>query len=652
MAQAQPKVDLTLASAHFASRGVSSSRGNRGGRFSNTSHSGRNSSSGQRNNRGRGRGRGSFTNGSRPTCQVCGKYGHMALNCYHRFDNSYTSDSNMQALLATPQPPVEENWYADSGATHHLTADLANLNVRADEYLGQEQIRVGNGKGLPINHVGTTQLLSPNSSFKLHDVLHVPQISQNLLSVQKFTTDTHTFVELHPNFFNVKDQATGKLLLHGPSRHGLYPFPFRINKSYTSNKNLRSPTAFVGERVSPNQWHLRLGHPALRTVSRIISRFGLPARSLTNNSAPAPINIRAYPITSQARDPTPATLNDPTQQIPHGPPQTQPHEPLTNTQTEPTTSTQTEPITSLQTEPTAPDISQSHLLQPATVTELPENSQTPAAIPTPHPMITRSKNFITKPRLPTDGTVRYPLPKALLAVAHGSLSDPEPTCYTVASKSREWRQAMNLEFDALLQNHTWTLVPPHPSQNIIGCKWVFRVKRKADGSVERHKARLVAKGFHQQSGVDYDETYSPVIKPTTVRTVLSIAISSGWSLRQIDIQNAFLHGTLSEEVFMSQPPGYQHPIYPHHVCKLQRAIYGLKQAPRAWFSRLSTKLLELGFHGSRSDSSLFIYKHRSLTMFILIYVDDIIITSSQPSAIDDLLTSLTHDFAVKDLGST
>ena len=142
-----------------------------------------------------------------------------------------------------------------------------------------------------------------------------------------------------------------------------------------------------------------------------------------------------------------------------------------------------------------------------------------------------------------------------------------------------------------------------------------------------------------------------MIKPTTVRTVLSIAISSGWSLRQIDIQNAFLHGNLSEEVFMSQPPGYQHPLYPNHVCKLQRAIYGLKQAPRAWFSRLSTKLLELGFHGSCLDSSLFIYKTKSLTMYILIYVDDIIITSSQPVAIDDLLRSLTHDFAVKDLST-
>jgi hypothetical protein len=101
----------------------------------------------------------------------------MALTCYHRFDNSYSSDSNMQAFLATPQTPVDETWYADSGATHHLTADLVNLNVRADEYHDQEQIRVGNGKGLPINHVGTTQLISSTSSFQLHDVLHVPQIS-------------------------------------------------------------------------------------------------------------------------------------------------------------------------------------------------------------------------------------------------------------------------------------------------------------------------------------------------------------------------------------------------------------------------------------------------------------------------------------------
>ena len=212
LAQAQPKVDLNLAGAHFASRG-GSSRGGRGGHFSNNPQSSH-STSGQRNYHGRGRGRGPSPHGSRPTCQICGKLGHMALTCYQRYDNSYSNDSNMQALVANPQSPTDDNWYADSGATHHLTADLANLNVRADEYQGQEQIRIGNGKSIPIKHIGTTQLFSPTSSFQLNNVLHVPQISQNLLSIQKFTTDTNTFVELHPKFFNVKDQATGRTVLH------------------------------------------------------------------------------------------------------------------------------------------------------------------------------------------------------------------------------------------------------------------------------------------------------------------------------------------------------------------------------------------------------------------------------------------------------
>jgi hypothetical protein len=325
-------------------------------------------------------------------------------------------------------------------------------------------------------------------------------------------------------------------------------------------------------------------------------------------------------------------------------------EPNPYTHTEPTHTTNTDPHTqslSNHTPVTAPENSQTPEISQAPKTV----STTPPSHSSSHPMITCSKNNIHKPKPPPHGMTRYPLLKALLAVSHSSISEPAPTCFTTVAKSHAWRQAMNLEFNALLQNKTWTLVPSHPSQNVIGCKWVFRVKRTADGSVERNKARLVAKGFHQQSGVDYDKTYSPVIKPTTVRTVLSIAISSGWSLRQIDIQNAFLHGNLSEEVFMSQPPGFKHPLYPNHVCKLQKALYGLKQAPRAWFSRLSTKLLELGFHGYRLDSSLFIYNSRSLTMYILIYVDDIIITSSQLVAIDDLLHSLTHDFDVKDLGT-
>ncbi|RVW92226.1 Retrovirus-related Pol polyprotein from transposon RE1 [Vitis vinifera] len=145
---------------------------------------------------------------------------------------------------------------------------------------------------------------------------------------------------------------------------------------------------------------------------------------------------------------------------------------------------------------------------------------------------------------------------------------------------------MSVEFDVLLRNGTWDLVPSHSTQNLVGCKWIFRTKYLPTGSIDRYKARLVAKGFHQCPGIDYSETFSPVIKPTTVRLVLSLAVSQGWSLRQLDVNNAFLQGTLTKDVFMSQPPGFIDHDHPHHVSKLRKAIYGLKQAPRAWYHEL------------------------------------------------------------------
>jgi hypothetical protein len=141
-----------------------------------------------------------------------------------------------------------------------------------------------------------------------------------------------------------------------------------------------------------------------------------------------------------------------------------------------------------------------------------------------------------------------------------------------------------------------------------------------------------------------------VIKLTTIRIVLSLALSNGWPIHQIDIQNAFLHGDISEVVCMFQPPGFAHPQYPNHLCQLQKALYGLKQAPRAWFSRLSGKLLTLGFKASQLDTSLFLYKSASCTILVLIYVDDILITSSSSSAVRDLLSTLKQEFAVKDVG--
>jgi hypothetical protein len=209
---------------------------------------------------------------------------------------------------------------------------------------------------------------------------------------------------------------------------------------------------------------------------------------------------------------------------------------------------------------------------------------------------------------------------------------------------------MDSEFLPLQKNRTWHLVQPQKGSNIIDCKWVYKIKRKANDSLDRYKAGLVAKGFKQRYEIDYEDTFNPMIKCTTIRVILSIVVSKSWHLCQLDVQNAFLHGNLEEAVYMRQPPGYEDKQLPNYVCKLDKALYGFKQAPRAWYSRLSTKLCALGFMPSKANTSLFYLNTNDATMFVLVYVDDIIIVSSNQKATEGLLSQLSKGLALKDLG--
>jgi hypothetical protein len=154
-------------------------------------------------------------------------------------------------------------------------------------------------------------------------------------------------------------------------------------------------------------------------------------------------------------------------------------------------------------------------------------------------MQTRSKHDIFKPKTCYKAQLDYTL--------------TEPPTFKIATQISQWCQTMRDEYDTLIRQGTWSLVPPPENHNIVGCKWVYKLKTHIDGSIARYKARLVEKGFHQQQGIDFDETLSPVIKPLTVRMILSLAVSLNWPLRQLDVSNAFLHGILKEEVYMSQP---------------------------------------------------------------------------------------------------
>ncbi|KAF5813031.1 putative RNA-directed DNA polymerase [Helianthus annuus] len=827
-------------------------------------------------------------------CNRCG-IGHIPAQCPNKAGQSSTRDSPQAnyAAFSEAGSTTGSLWKPDTGANGHATPDLASLD-NSEAYLGNNFLHVGDGNPLPICHIGSSKFYSPNKTFSLNNILHVPELKQNLLSVQQFCLDNNVFFEFHSSFFVVKDESTHTILLTGPSEQGLYSLYLPKLKSLPH-------VSFTATKAPSAIWHQRLGHPNARVFQSIMSSSQLPVSNKVSSSlcsscqmgkssklslklsnfrsnnvldlvycdvwGPAPsisfngcrffllcvdhhsrymwfyplrnksdvfsvfqlfvkmverqfntklkrvqsdwggefrnlasfltslgiIHQRSCPHTSEQNgvverrhrhvvetglallahshapqrfwefafetavyliNRMPSRINSnksPFQHlfnrspdysflrvfgcecfpflrpynhhkmdfrstpcvflgyssVHHGYrcldlqsdriyiarhvrfnehifPFKPPLIPTSPTQSPsyyssypipsacPSTSTSTstsQPSTEPHRAETQPsDHHQTHNQQPSNLshttghepthsspeptlsspettcsTSIPTTSQSSAHISSSPPR-TRPPNLRQNPK----PTIRYD-PSAY-HVSTNSSESIEPSSFTIANKSPEWRQAMAEEFDALIRNGTWSLVPRVANTNVIDSKWVYRIKKDAHGKVTRYKARLVAKGFNQKPGVDYQETFSPVVKATTIRVLLSLAVTNQWSLRQLDVQNAFLHGDLKETVYLQQPQGFVDNSKPDHVCLLHKSLYGLKQAPRAWFERLSSTLHHMGFTGSKTDPSLFILKARGTLVYVLVYVDDIIVTGNNTTAINDVIATLGTSFAVKDLG--
>ncbi|PKU74273.1 Retrovirus-related Pol polyprotein from transposon TNT 1-94 [Dendrobium catenatum] len=270
------------------------------------------------------------------------------------------------------------------------------------------------------------------------------------------------------------------------------------------------------------------------------------------------------------------------------------------------------------------------------------NYQATTASPAPpitnHPMTTRSKTGSLKP-------------VQRLNLIHQDQAITDPTTYNDASKQFHWRQAMAQEFFALQQQGTWTLVPPPPNAPVLGSKWTYHTKYNSDGSVARFKARLVAQGNQQELGINYQDTFSPVAKLPTIRILFTVALFHNWPVQQLDVANAFLHGDITETVFMRQPKGFEDATNPSHVCRLHKAIYGLRQAPRQWFTTFTNYLRQIGFSHSQADPSLLIFHEGITHIYLLVYVDDILLTGNNVQAMTELVAKLKEKFTMKQLGA-
>ena len=229
----------------------------------------------------------------------------------------------------------------------------------------------------------------------------------------------------------------------------------------------------------------------------------------------------------------------------------------------------------------------------------------------------------------------------------------EPKSFKQAARgkhSEKWKAAMSDEFRSLEVNQTWELVPRPTDQNVIGCRWVYKLKRGADGSITRHKARLVAQGYSQTEGIDYEEVFAPVAHASTIRTLLSFANSNNLEVHQMDVKTAFLHGVLDCDLYMEQPEGYVDPDKPDYVCKLNKGLYGLKQAARCWNETLDKHLIDSGFVKASADSCIYVKIVDQSFVIMAVYVDDVIPVSNDPSFLAAEKAALCQRFEMVDNG--
>jgi hypothetical protein len=245
--------------------------------------------------------------------------------------------------------------------------------------------------------------------------------------------------------------------------------------------------------------------------------------------------------------------------------------------------------------------------------------------------------------------VKRPKPFSSYTALMCDLLDKETTYFEEAIQKKEWADAMTKEYQSIIKNDVWEIVPRAKGKDVVSSRWLFKIKHVADGSIEKYKARFVARGFSQKEGIDYEETFAHVARYTLIRTIIALANKMKWKLHHMDVKTSFLNGVIEEEVYIEQPQGFEVEDRRSHVCRLKKSLYRLKQDPRAWYGHIDRFLTILGFTKSKENSNLYFKIMDNEPTILLLYVDDLFLIGEE-NLIVECRKRLALEFEMKDLG--
>ncbi|GAU43000.1 hypothetical protein TSUD_188740 [Trifolium subterraneum] len=489
--------------------------------------------------------------GQRSRCNYCFHYGHIEADC--RTKAREQNRPPRVAAVAQPTitkditiPAAEYNEFLQFKAAHHPSSSAAvaqsgnPVAFISTSSLGPWVLdssasdhMTADGSKIKVQGLGQAHPL-PNLS--LDSVLYIPGCPFNLISVNKLTRTLDCSVLFTNSSVSVQDRRTGRTIGAGSESGGLYHL---------------SPAVACVSVASQSLTHQRFGHPSLNKMRLLVPSF----------SKLSSFECQSCQLGKHTR----------------------------NTYSQRVNKSVASPFALVHSDIWGPSRVKS------TLAPSPAPIDPPATSPAPeHPIALRKGIRSSRHPNPKYACVlnydRLSTSYVSFVSALDSVSIPKSTGEAMADPN--WRQAMVEEMAALHSNNTWDIVSLPPDKTTVGCRWVYTVKVRPDGQIDRFKARLGAKGYTQIFGLDYGDTFSPVAKISSVRLFLAMAAIHHWPLHQLDIKNAFLHGELEEEVYMDQPPGFTLPGNSRLVCRLRRSLYGLKQSPRAWFGRFSSALIQ------------------------------------------------------------